>query len=76
LKRRRGAKRAIVAVARRLLGVLVSMLKSGKGYEWSLAELKEREAKGAERKRVRAAKAALKKTKSPEATAAAVAAAV
>jgi transposase len=76
LKRRRGAKRAIVAVARRLLGVLVSMLKSGSPYRWSLAELKEREAKGAERKRVRAAKAALKKTKSPEAAVAAVAAAV
>jgi hypothetical protein len=30
LKQRRGAKRAIVAVARRLLGVIVSLLRSGK----------------------------------------------
>ncbi len=43
IKRRRGAKRAIIAVARRLLGVLVSMLKEGKEYRWSLAELKYRE---------------------------------
>jgi transposase len=32
LKLRRGAKRAIVAVARRLLGVIVSMLRSGQRY--------------------------------------------
>jgi transposase len=32
LKQRRGAKRAIVAVARRLLGVIVSLLRSGKAY--------------------------------------------
>jgi len=32
LKRRRGARRAIVAVARRLLGVLVAVLRSGQGY--------------------------------------------
>jgi transposase len=71
LKRRRGAKRAIVAVARRLLGVLVSMLKSGSRYRWSLAELKEREAKDAGRKAKAAARrataSARKKTpKSPE----------
>lgn len=72
LKRRRGAKRAIVAVARRLLGVLVSMLKSGKRYEWSLAELKERDAKEAGRKAKAAArkKTASGKTKSPEVAAA------
>lgn len=60
LKRRRGAKRAIVAVARRLLGVVVSMLKSGSRYRSSLAELKEREAKASDRKRTRATKAARK----------------
>lgn len=43
LKRRRQAKRAIIAVARRLLAVLVSMLKSGTLYRWSVAELKDRE---------------------------------
>jgi hypothetical protein len=32
LKRRRGARRAIVAVARRLLGVLVALLRSGQEY--------------------------------------------
>src|SRR5262249_12339576 len=32
LKRRRGSRRAIVAVARRLLGVLVALLRSGEGY--------------------------------------------
>lgn len=32
LKQRRGAKRAIVAIARRLLGVIVAMLRSGKRY--------------------------------------------
>lgn len=32
LRRRRGAKRAIVAVARRLLGVLVALLRSGQEY--------------------------------------------
>lgn len=32
LKQRRGGKRAIVAVARRLLGVIVAMLRSGKRY--------------------------------------------
>lgn len=59
LKQRRGAKRAIVAVARRLLAVLVSMLKAGTPYRASLAELKEREAKAERRKRKRrAAKAA------------------
>jgi transposase len=40
LKKRRGAKRAIIAVARRLLGVLVSLLKSGTNYRHSVAELK------------------------------------
>jgi hypothetical protein len=51
LKRRRGSKRAIVAVARRLLGVLASMLKSGEKYRCSLAELKDREARAETRKR-------------------------
>jgi transposase len=32
LKRRRGSRRAIVAVARRLLGVLVALLRSGEEY--------------------------------------------
>lgn len=32
LKERRGAKRAIVAIALRLLGVIVAMLRSGKRY--------------------------------------------
>jgi transposase len=58
IKRRRQAKRAIIAVARRLLAVLVSMLLSDEKYRPSLAELKEREAKSEERKkRRRAAKA-------------------
>lgn len=66
LKRRRGPKRAIIAVARRLLGVLTSMLKSGEKYRWSLTELKEREVKAEQRKhKRRVAKAAkeIKKTK-------------
>ncbi len=41
VKRRRGGKRAIVAVARRLLVVLVSMLKSGQMYAPNEAERKE-----------------------------------
>jgi transposase len=49
LKRRRGAKRAIIAVARRLLGMLASMLKAGTKYRPTLAELKEREARAAKR---------------------------
>jgi transposase len=53
LKRRRQSKRAIIAVARRLLAVLVSMLKSGTKYRWSLAELKEREARAERRKQRR-----------------------
>jgi transposase len=61
LKRRRGAKRAIIAVARRLLGMLASMLKAGARYRATLAELKERDAKAAKRKsRRRTAKAAKK----------------
>ena len=55
LKRRRGAKRAIVAVARRLLGVLASMLKAGERYRPTLAELKEREAKAEKRQTKRRA---------------------
>jgi transposase len=35
IKKRRGAKKAIVAVARRLLGVMVAMLKSGQAYRWT-----------------------------------------
>jgi transposase len=50
LKRRRGVKRAIIAVARRLLGLLTSMLKAGQQYRSSLAELKEREAQAEQRK--------------------------
>jgi transposase len=55
LKRRRGSKRAIIAVARRLLGVLASMLKSGEPYRWSVSELKERELKAEKRKQKRQA---------------------
>lgn len=57
LKKRRQSKRAIIAVARRLLAVLVSMLKSGTMYRWSLAELKGRETQAAQRKQRRAARA-------------------
>ncbi len=53
LKRRRGSKRAIIAVARRLLGVLTSMLKSGEKYRCSLAELKDREVRAETRKHKR-----------------------
>jgi transposase len=60
LKRRRGAKRAIIAVARRLLGVLTSMLKAGEKYRPTLAELKEREAKLEKRRQKRQAAAAAK----------------
>jgi transposase len=66
LKRRRGSKRAIIAVARRLLGVLASMLKAGEKYRWSLSELKEREAKAEKRKhkrRVAKTSKEIKKTK-------------
>ncbi len=56
LKKRRQAKRAIIAVARRLLAVLVSMLKSGTKYRSSVAELKEREAKAELRQKKRRAK--------------------
>ena len=38
LKRRRGSRRAIVAVARRLLGVLVALLRSGAEYKEPKAE--------------------------------------
>jgi transposase len=55
LKKRRQAKRAIIAVARRLLAVLVSMLKSGTKYRPSVAELKEREVKAELRKTKRLA---------------------
>jgi transposase len=57
LKRRRGAKRAIVAVARRLLAVLVSMLKAEQEYRPSVAEGKQREARAGQRRRRRAAAA-------------------
>ena len=53
LKHRRGGKRAIIAVARRLLGVLVSMLRSGEKYRWSLSELRYREMKAEKRKEKR-----------------------
>lgn len=62
IKQRRGAKRAIVAVARRLLVVLVSMLKSGQMYEPNESEQKEQ----ARKERQRQAK---KKAKRPKATA-------
>lgn len=55
IKARRQSKRAIIAVARRLLGVLVSMLKSGTKYQHTLAELKERETKAEIRKKRRRA---------------------
>jgi transposase len=58
LKKRRQSKRAIIAVARRLLAVLVSMLKSGTKYRWSLAELKDRDTQKARRQKRRRAKAA------------------
>lgn len=38
LKKTRGAKKAIIAVARRLLCVLVSLWKSGKTYQYNLHE--------------------------------------
>jgi transposase len=55
LKKRRGAKRAIIAVARRLLAVLVSMLKSGTTYRPSVLELKERSVRAQRRKKQRQA---------------------
>jgi transposase len=58
LKRRRQAKRAIIAVARRLLGVLVSMLKSGSPYRWSVAELKDHESQKTLREKRRRARVA------------------
>ena len=58
IKKRRQAKRAIIAVARRLLAVLVSMLKSGETYHATLAELKERRTR-LERRRRRRTVAAL-----------------
>jgi transposase len=60
IKKRRQSKRAIIAVARRLLAVLVSMLKSGTKYRYTLAELKEREAKAERRKKPRRAVRAVK----------------
>lgn len=60
LKKRRQAKRAIIAVARRLLAVLVSMLKSGVTYRASVAELQEREVKAEVRKKKRQAAKAVK----------------
>jgi transposase len=44
IKKRRQSKRAIIAVARRLLAVLVSMLRSGQSYRASLEELRARKA--------------------------------
>lgn len=60
IKRRRQSKRAIVAVARRLLGVLVSMLKSGTKYRHTLMELKERTERQEQRKKRRRAAQAVK----------------
>jgi len=62
LKRRRQSKRAIIAVARRLLAVLVSMLKSGTKYRWSVAELKDRETQAARRQKRRSASQASQET--------------
>lgn len=52
IQKRRGAKRSIVAVARRLLVVLVSMLKSGQMYQPNEGERKEQ----ARKERLRQAK--------------------
>jgi transposase len=62
LKRRRQSKRAIIAVARRLLAVLVSMLKSGTAYRWSVAELKEKETQKALREKHRRVREACQET--------------
>lgn len=62
IKKRRGGKRAVIAVARRLLGVLVSMLKSDQEYRFSLAELKQQEARDEARQQKRKAKAAQKES--------------
>ena len=35
LRQRRGKKKAIVAIARRLLGVMVALLRSGQSYRWA-----------------------------------------
>lgn len=66
LKRRRGGKRAIVAVARRLLGVLASMLRSGQKYRWSLPELRYRERQAEERKEKRRLAGAAKAAREPK----------
>lgn len=58
LKKRRGSKKAIMAIARRLLGVLTSMLKQGTEYRWSLTELKERQERSQQRARKRQGSAA------------------
>jgi len=56
-------------LARRLLAVLVSMLKSGTAYRWSIAELKEREAQAARRQEQRRARQALRQAAVASATA-------
>ena len=61
IKKRRGSKRVIVAVARRLLGVLASMLRKGETYRWSLAEQKHLEARVEARRQKRLARAAASK---------------
>jgi transposase len=61
LKRRRQSKRAIIAVARRLLAVLVSMLKSGTCYRWTVAELRDHETQAALRQKRRRARKATQK---------------
>jgi transposase len=58
IKRRRQSKRAIIAVARRLLAVLVSMLKNGTMYRWSLTELKDRDKQKEQRAQKRRARTA------------------
>lgn len=68
IKKRRGGKRAVIAVARRLLGVLVSMLKSGQEYRPSEAERQQQQARDEERKQKRRAKA-IQKESTPKASA-------
>jgi transposase len=72
IKARRGAKRAIVAVARRLLGVLTSMLKAGQPYRSSVAELRDKETQAAARKRKRAQRRAAQAKNEAATTASAV----
>jgi len=60
IKKRRQSKRAIIAVARRLLAVLVSMLRNGTKYRHTLVELKERTTRLERRRKQRRAAKAVK----------------